>query len=72
MGYPPVGEDNPPALASGLSYVQANNPWYNYLIPPTSVQTLHSTYYFVLKLVRVVQSNFFLSLKSFVRDIATN
>ena len=29
MGCPPVREDNP-ALASGLSYVQADNPWYNY------------------------------------------
>ena len=27
---------------------------YNYLIPPTSVQTLHITRFFVLKLVRVV------------------
>ena len=54
MGCPPVREDNPRALASGLSYVQAGNPWYNYFIPPLSVQTLHSTGYFVLKLVRVV------------------
>ena len=30
MGCPPVREDNPRALASGLSYVQADNPWYNY------------------------------------------
>ena len=26
MGFPPVREDNPRALASGLSYVQADNP----------------------------------------------
>ena len=27
MGCPPVRGDNPRALASGLSYVQADNPW---------------------------------------------
>ena len=54
MGCPPVRRDNPRALASGLSYVQVDNPWYNYFIPPTSVETLHITSYFVLKLVRVV------------------
>ena len=37
MGCPPVCGDNPRALASGLSYVQVDNPWYNYFIPPTSV-----------------------------------
>ena len=37
MGCPHVGEDNPQALASGLSYVQVDNPWYSYFIPPTSV-----------------------------------
>ena len=37
MGCPPVRENNPRDLASGLSYVQANHPWYNYFIPPTSV-----------------------------------
>ena len=37
MGCSPVREDNPQALASGLCYVQADNPWYNYFIPPTSV-----------------------------------
>ena len=37
MGCPPVRGDNPRALASGLSNVQADNPWYNYSIPPTSV-----------------------------------
>ena len=52
---PPGREDNPRALASGLFYVQADNPWYNYFIPPTSVYRLHSTGYFVLKLVRVVK-----------------
>ena len=37
MGCPPVRGDNPRAVASGLSYVQVDNPWYNYFIPPTSV-----------------------------------
>ena len=37
MGGPPVRGDNPRALASGLSYVQVDIPWYNYFIPPTSV-----------------------------------
>ena len=37
MGCPPVCGDNPRALASGLSYVQVDNPWYNYFILPTSV-----------------------------------
>ena len=37
MGCPPVRGDNPRALASGLSYVQADNPSYNFFIPPTSV-----------------------------------
>ena len=37
MGFPPVRGDNPRALASGLSYVQVENPWYNYFIPPTLV-----------------------------------
>ena len=37
MGCPPVRGDNPRALASGLSYVQVDNPLYNYLIPPISV-----------------------------------
>ena len=30
MGCPPVRGDNPRALASGLSYEQVDNPWYNY------------------------------------------
>ena len=54
MGCPPVRGDNPRALASGLSYVQVDNPWYNYFMPPTSVCTLYIVKYFVLKLVRVV------------------
>ena len=29
MGCPPVRGDNPRALASGLSYVKVDNPWYN-------------------------------------------
>ena len=36
MGCPPVREDNPRGLASGLSYVQADSPWHNYFIPTTS------------------------------------
>ena len=57
MGCPPVREDNPRALASGLSYVQADNPLYNYFITPTLVYTLHNTGYFVLKLVSKVVSS---------------
>ena len=34
---PPVRGDNPRALASGLSPVHADKPWYNYFIPPSSV-----------------------------------
>ena len=35
MDCPPVRGDNPRALASGLSNVQADNPWYCYFfIPP--------------------------------------
>ena len=30
IGCPYVCEDNPRALASGLSYVHLVNPWYNY------------------------------------------
>ena len=37
MGCPHVRGDNPRALASGLSNVQVDNPWYNCFIPPTSV-----------------------------------
>ena len=37
MGCPPIPEDNPQALVSGLSYVQADNPRNNYFIPPTSL-----------------------------------
>ena len=29
MDCPPVREDNPRAIASGLSYVQADSSWYN-------------------------------------------
>ena len=39
MVCPPV-QDNPQALASGLSAVQADKLWYNYFIPPSSVQIL--------------------------------
>ena len=34
-GCPPVCGDNPQALVSVLSYVQADNIWYNYFVPPT-------------------------------------
>ena len=37
MGCLPARGDNPRALASGLSYVQVDNPWYNYFIPPALV-----------------------------------
>ena len=39
MVCPPVQGDNPRALAlaRGLSPVQAEKPWYNYFIPPSSV-----------------------------------
>ena len=52
MGCLPLRGDNPRALASGLILRSGGQTWYNYLIPPTSVQTLHITRYFVLKLVR--------------------
>ena len=41
MGCPPVRGDNPRALASGLSYVQVDNPWYNYFMPYISVDLAH-------------------------------
>ena len=34
---PPVNGGNPQAVASGLSPVQADKPWYNYFIPSSSV-----------------------------------
>ena len=52
MGCSPVRGDNPPGLASGLSYVQVDK--HGITIPLASVQTLHITGYFVLKLVKVV------------------
>ena len=45
----PVRGDNPQALANGLSPIHVDTPWYNYFIPPLSVQTLFSMKYFVLK-----------------------
>ena len=48
---PPVRGDNPRALASGFSPVQADKLCYNYCIPPLIVQNLLSAKYFVLKLV---------------------
>ena len=37
MVCPPILGDNPRVLASGLSPVQAEEPWYNYFMPPSSV-----------------------------------
>ena len=57
MGCPPVREDNPRAKASKLVdylHVQADNPWYNYFIPPTFSVDLAQHGLSVLKLVRVV------------------
>ena len=48
-GCPPVLGDNPRALASGSSHVQADEPWYKYLQQPSPVQRLLSMKYFVLK-----------------------
>ena len=48
MVCPPVRGDNPRALASRLSLVQADKLWYNYIIPPSSVQTLLSVNFFML------------------------
>ena len=45
--------DNPRALASGLSHVQVDKPWHEYLIPPTSLRTLH----LLIEMVKVVKSN---------------
>ena len=55
MGCPSVRRDNPRALASGLSYVQVDKHGITIIkfIPPTSVLTLHTTWYFVIKLVKV-------------------
>ena len=36
MVCPPIRGDDPRALASGLSPVQADKPWYNYFIPSLS------------------------------------
>ena len=47
----PVSEDNSWALASGLSPIQVNKPWYNYFIPLSSVYTLLRIIYFMLKFV---------------------
>ena len=46
---PPVRGDNPRALASGLSPVPADKLWYRYFMSPSSVQTLLSMKYFLLK-----------------------
>ena len=43
---PSVQGDNPQALASEISPIQVDKPWYNYFIPPSSVQNLLSIKYF--------------------------
>lgn len=40
----------PQALVNGLFPVQAEKLWFNYIIPPLSVQTLLTAKYFVLNL----------------------
>ena len=52
MGCPPVREDNPRALASGLSFVQVDN--HETISLYHLHQNLHIARYFVLNLVRVV------------------
>ena len=49
MVCPPVRGDNPRALASGLSPVQVDKPWYNYFIPPFLMHTLLSMTHLMLK-----------------------
>ena len=49
MVCPPVQGDNPRALASGLSPVQMDKQWYNYLILPSSVLIWLSMINFMLK-----------------------
>ena len=49
MACPLVRGDDPLALASGFSPVQADKPWYNYFVPPSLVQALLSMTDFVLK-----------------------
>ena len=51
MVCPPVRGDNPRALASGSSPVQVDKQWYNNFIPSTTLQTLLSMIYFMLKFV---------------------
>ena len=41
MGCRPVRGDNPRAIASGLSYVQVDNPWYNFYTTHISVDQAH-------------------------------
>ena len=41
MDCPPVRGDNPRALASGLSYVQLDNPWYIFYTTYISVDLTH-------------------------------
>ena len=41
MGSPPVRGDDPRALASRLSYVQVDNPWYNFFSTFISVDLAH-------------------------------
>ena len=44
----PVPGDNPQALVSALSLVQADKPWYKYFILPSSLKTLPSMLKFAI------------------------
>ena len=50
MVCPPVREENPRALASGLSPVQADKPWYNYHTTPISAEL---AYYILFRAKRL-------------------
>ena len=54
MGCPPVRVDNPREFSEWIILRTGGQTWYNYIIPPTSVKTLHITRYFMLKVVKVV------------------
>ena len=49
MVCPPIRGDNPRALTRGLSPVQADKQWYYYFIAPSSLYTLLSMKYLVLR-----------------------
>ena len=69
MVCPPLGGDNSRVLAIGLSRVQADKTGYNYFIPPSSVLTLLSMKYFVLKFAISGKEH---DLKSWNKYIKTN